>query len=205
MATSNPANCGTARTTSLSLLARVRARDESAWTRLVHIYKPLVKRWCRKWSLQRSDVADISQEVFSGVAIGIDGFRKDKPEDSFRGWLWTITRNKINDYYRRRNRDAQAAGGTDAQVALQQMPEQLAEERDVDSLTASESPVHRALELIRIEFEDRTWQAFWAVAVEGRVPADVATDLGMERMAVYKAKSRVMAKLRDELEGLVEL
>jgi len=150
-------------------------------------------------------VADISQEVFSDVAKGITRFRRDESNDSFRGWMWTITRNKINDYYRRLNRNAQPVGGTDAQVALQQMPEQLDDENDQDPLTASESPVHRALELIRIEFEDRTWQAFWAVTVDGRAPADVAVDLGMKRMAVYKAKSRVLAKLREELEGLVEL
>lgn len=189
----------------MSLLARVRAQDESAWGRLVHIYTPLVERWCRKWSLQPDDVADISQEVFSGVAKGIDRFRKDNASDSFRGWLWTITRNKINDYYRRLNRDAQPTGGSDAQVALQQIPEQFDDDDEPDSLTASESPVHRALELIRIEFEDRTWQAFWAVAVDGRLPVDVAADLGMERMAVYKAKSRIMARLRTELDGLVDI
>lgn len=198
------ASSGTARTTSLSLLARVRARDESAWDRLVHIYTPLVERWCRKWSLQQDDVADIVQEVFTGVAGSIEFFRKDKPGDSFRGWLWTITRNKINDFYRRLNRDAQATGGTDGHVALQQIPQHVPDE-DSESMTAGDSPVHRALELIRIEFEDRTWQAFWAVAVDSRVPADVAADFGMERMAVYKAKSRVMARLRTELEGLIDL
>ncbi|MDA1232942.1 MAG: sigma factor [Planctomycetota bacterium] len=87
MVASDSADSGAARTTSLSLLARVRAQEESAWDRLVHIYTPLVRRWCRKWSLQPDDVADISQEVFSGVARGIDGFRRDNPGDSFRGWL----------------------------------------------------------------------------------------------------------------------
>lgn len=189
--------------TSLSLLARVRSSDESAWERLVYIYTPLVHRWCRRWTLQPDDVADIAQEVFSGVAGRIESFNQERPGDSFRGWLWTVTRNKISDFYRRRERDAIALGGTNAQLHLQQIPQELPEE-EKGSLTRQDSPVHRTLDLIRIDFEDRTWRAFWAVAVDGRTPADVAADMGMERMAVYKAKSRVMKRLRAELDGLFE-
>lgn len=204
MSSSHPSESSSGQTTSLSLLARVRASDESAWDRLVHIYSPLVIRWCRKWALQAEDVSDISQEVFAAVARGIDQFRRDRPGDSFRGWLWGITSNKVKDHYRRLNRNAQPAGGSDANAALLQLPEVLPHDENEESLATPDSPVNRALELIRIEFEDRTWRAFWAVAVDGRVPADVAADFGMERMAVYKAKSRVMAKLRAELDGLVD-
>lgn len=204
MPSSRPSESSGGKTTSLSLLARVRASDESAWDRLVHIYSPLVTRWCRKWALQADDVSDISQEVFAAVARGIEKFRRDRPGDSFRGWLWGITSNKVKDHYRRLNRNAQPAGGSTANAALLQLPEVLPHDEDEESLSAPDSPLNRALELIRIEFEDRTWQAFWAVAVDGRVPADVAADFGMERMAVYKAKSRVMAKLRAELDGLVD-
>jgi len=192
------------RTTSLSLLARIRASDESAWERFVHIYTPLVAMWCRKYALQPTDVADITQEVFSGVSRGIENFRKEKAGDSFRGWLWTIASRRIKDHYRRLNRQSPGAGGTDAHLALQSIPDQLEEDSD-ELLAVADSPVHRTLELIQIEFEDRTWKAFWSVAVDGRDPADVAEALDMSRMAVYKAKSRVLQRLRSELEGLVEL
>ena len=166
---------------------------------------PLIESWCRRYALQSTDVADIAQEVFAGVSKGIDSFRKEKPGDTFRGWLWTITSRRIKDHYRRLDRQSPGAGGSDAQIAMQAIPEILPDDSSADDLSGANSPVHRTLELIRIEFEDRTWKAFWSVAVDGRDPADVAADLDMSRMAVYKAKSRVLQRLRSELEGLVEL
>ncbi len=57
----------------------------------------------------------------------------------------------------------------------------------------------RALELIRSEFEERSWQAFCRVVVEGQSPADVAAALGMTRNAVYIAKARILRRLRETL------
>ena len=62
----------------------------------------------------------------------------------------------------------------------------------------------RALELMRTEFQTATWQACWQVVVDGHRAADVARDLGMTVNAVYVAKSRVLTRLREELEGLLE-
>ncbi|MHC4880784.1 MAG: RNA polymerase sigma factor [Planctomycetota bacterium] len=187
--------------TSTSLLQRVRERDEQAWENLVYIYGPLVETWCRKWTLRSEDVADVFQEVFAAVDQRIHAFRKERPSDSFRGWLWTITRNKVTDHIRRVTRLPQATGGTDAHMRIQQVP--LEEPLD-DAESTVISPAHRGLDLIRSSFTDQTWQAFEAVAVHGRTPKDVAADLGMEPMAVYKAKSRVMQRLREELAELVD-
>lgn len=191
--------------TSTSLLQRVRARDQTAWKHLVYIYGPLVEGWCRRWALRPEDVADVFQEVFAAVDERIGTFRRDEPGDSFRGWLWTITRNKVTDYIRRVTRQPQAVGGTDAQMRIQDVP--LAEPDtgpDSESGLSPLSPAHRALELVRVEFEDQTWQAFYEVSVRGRAPKDVAADLGMKPMAVYKAKSRVLQRLRQELAELID-
>src|SRR5687768_14357819 len=104
--------------TSPSLLKRVKADDESAWDRLVALYAPLVFHWCRRWDLQDQDIADIFQEVFQAVATHIAGFRKERRGDTFRGWLRTITRNKVLDHFRRLGREPGAVGGTDAQLRL---------------------------------------------------------------------------------------
>ena len=63
--------------------------------------------------------------------------------------------------------------------------------------------LHRALAMIRGEFEARTWAAFWQTAVEGRAAADVAADLGMTPGAVRVAKSRVLHRLRTDLRDLL--
>jgi RNA polymerase sigma-70 factor (ECF subfamily) len=186
-------------TTSVTLLDRVKADDPQAWRRLVHLYGPLIYRWCRRCRLGAEDAADVSQEVFRTVAARVGGFRRDRPGDSFRGWLWTITRHKIGDYLRRRERQPAAAGGSDAQMRLQQVPEQLSGEEEAADVTGL---VHRALDLVRAEFEERTWRAFWRVAVQGLSPRVVAADLGVTPDAVRMAKSRVLRRLREELPEL---
>jgi RNA polymerase sigma-70 factor (ECF subfamily) len=56
--------------------------------------------------------------------------------------------------------------------------------------------------IMRGDFEERTWHAFWETAVEKRQAGDVAQTLGISLGAVYMAKSRVLRRLREELDGL---
>ncbi|MBC8355713.1 MAG: sigma-70 family RNA polymerase sigma factor [Planctomycetes bacterium] len=191
--------------TSLSLLERVRTHDQEAWERLVYIYGPLVQHWCRKYRLQSQDMDEQFQDVWGAVFERIGGFRREQDGDSFRGWLWTITRNKLCDRFRKMDQQPQAVGGTDFRAVIEAMPD--SEPADIAADGASplvENPAHRAARLIRSDFEEPTWRAFWAVAVEGRQPAEVADDLGMKRDSVYQAKSRVLKRLREELDGLLD-
>ena len=189
--------------TSRSLLERVKADDAAAWDRLVTLYAPLVFAWCRRWDLQEQDTADIFQEVFQAVARHISSFRKSQPGDTFRGWLRAITRNKIHDHFRRLGREPGGVGGTDAQTRLAQLPAPSPAEEDGPSGDEAERGLfYRGLDLIRGDFEDRTWQAFWRTAVEGRSPRDVGADLGMSPGAVRVAKCRVLQRLREELGDL---
>jgi RNA polymerase sigma-70 factor (ECF subfamily) len=188
------------RPTSLTLLGRIRDRDEEAWRRLVHLYGPLVDRWCSHRGVRGQDADDIRQEVFQAVATGLDGFRKDRPGDTFRGWLRGITRFKLLDHFRRVQGQPEAQGGTDAHHQIQQIAEQDLPDDTADDLGGL---YRRALELVRSEFEAQTWDAFWRVAVEGQAPADVATTLGVTPAAVRKAKSRVLLRLRQEIGDLI--
>lgn len=189
---------------SSSLLVRLRARDEAAWERLVELYGPLVYRWCRRAGLQESDAADVGQEVFRGVATGMDRFRRDRPGDSFRRWLWTITRTKLMDYWRRQASEPAAKGGSDARLRMEQVAEGMSEEySEMDTVEQDQDEVlHGTLRIVQTDFARHTWQAFWKVTVEGRRPVDVAKELGMSRSAVYTAKSRVLRRVREELDGL---
>jgi len=185
--------------------ATMKADDAGAWDRLVHLYAPLVFWWCRRWELREEDSADVFQEVFLAVATHIAGFRKDQPGGTFRGWLRTITRNKILDHFRRLGREPEAAGGTDANVWLEHLPAPLtAEEESVADDKAELALFYRGLDAIRGEFEDRTWQAFWRTTVDNRVPKDVGAELGMSPGAVRVAKSRVLHRLREELGDLLD-
>ena len=179
----------------------MKARDQEAWTRLVGLYAPLVYDWCRQGGLQSEDAADVGQEVFGAVAAKVAEFRHDQPGDSFRGWLWTITRNKIRDHFRRLEGKARARGGTDALDRLAKIPDAPPESSATGPRSGEGSELeHRAMQLVRPAVEERTWQAFWALTVEGRAAADVADELGMSVPAVYKAKYRVIRQIRSELE-----
>ncbi len=174
--------------TSRSLLVRLRDNESDAWDRLVTLYAPLVYFWCRKLGLAEQDTPDVAQEVFKSVTTGINRFRKDRPEDTFRGWLRTITRCKAADHYRRQSRQPAAAGGS---VALRQMAEfpDAIEFPDaalpiyVDDESDDESVYHglflRACDLIRTDFKENTWKAFWRVVVDGQSPKDVGDELSI--------------------------
>jgi RNA polymerase sigma-70 factor (ECF subfamily) len=190
--------------TSLTLLQRIRDGDSSGWRRVVDLYSPLVYHWCRRWGVEGADADDVLQEVFHAAAQGIAGFRREREGDTFRGWLRAITRFKALAFQRGRAQHPGPAGGSDAWRLLQELPAadppaaEDAEEEDQLSVL-----YHRALELLRGEFEPRTWQAFWRTTIDDQPSADVGAELGMTANAVRMAKSRVLRRLREELGDLV--
>src|SRR5438128_2738587 len=107
---------------SSSLLARVQAQEQAAWNRLVHLYSPLVFRWGRRAGLQEADALDVGQEVFQAVWRTVHKFHRDRPGATFRGWLRTITGSKVADFYRRRQHQPPAPGGSNAETLAQQLP-----------------------------------------------------------------------------------
>jgi RNA polymerase sigma-70 factor (ECF subfamily) len=191
--------------TSLTLLVRLRAADpdDPAWDRLVALYGPVVEFWCRRAGVSPADVDDVRQETFAAVATSVAEFRRDRQGDTFRGWLFRVTRNKVTDHFRRRNRCAPAAGGTDAWEQLEQTPDPAADLPE-DPPEVAAGLYHRGLELVRSEFEPQTWAAFWRTAVDD-LPVDLtAADLGVTPAAVRKAKSRVLRRLREELGDVLD-
>ncbi len=171
----------------------------------MHLYSPLVYHWCARAEVRGADADDVSQEVFRAVAGHLQDFRRDRPGDTFRGWLRVITRNMILLHFRRRGRQPQGSGGTDALLQLHEVPDRTAElPDDVEAEMEMDDLRQRALELVRIEFEERTWQMFWLTFVEERSPVDIAAELGVTAAAVRMAKSRVLRRLKEEFADLIE-
>jgi len=185
--------------TSRSLIVRLKHNEGDAWNRMVSLYAPLVYHWCQKLDVSPDDAQDVVQEVFKSVAQRIEDFRKDRPQDTFRGWLRVITRHKAIDHYRRSSKQATAAGGTEAQHRLAEFPAPELGDDDADDRTAQNLLFHQALRLIRENFQPQTWQAFWRVVVDDCTPAEAAAELSMTAGAVRVAKCRVLQRLREEL------
>jgi RNA polymerase sigma-70 factor (ECF subfamily) len=183
-------------TTSVSLLQRLRRPDEpGAWERFVQLYTPLIYRWACRAGLQESDAADLVQDVFVLLLRKLPEFDYDR-HGSFRAWLRAVTLNLWRTRLRRRGLPTDPAASPDGLPAPDGVAE-LAEAEYRDQL------VRRALELLRTDFEPPTWRAFWECVVNGRPTAEVAAELGMTAGAVRTAKCRVLARLRQELDGLL--
>jgi RNA polymerase sigma-70 factor (ECF subfamily) len=188
--------------TSTSLLALVKQRDPDAWVRLTKIYGPTVYVWCRRAGLQPADSADVAQGVFGAVAANIDRFRLDRPEDTFRGWLWSIFRSKLMDFYRDRKHQPEIPGDSALEGLLPTM-NCTADSVCLDSSAENAAElVQRALAVIKADFRENTWQAFWLTAVLGEATSDVAASLHMTPAAVCMSRSRVLRRLRETLQGL---
>jgi RNA polymerase sigma-70 factor (ECF subfamily) len=190
---------GDAPTTRPSLLVRIRdVQDGPAWSQFVEIYAPLIYGFCRKQGLQDADAADLTQDVLRAVSVAVRRLDYDPQRGTFRGWLFTVVRNKLRNLAAHRSRQVQGTGDTDWQLLLQQQPapEEAAhwEEDHERRLFAWAAAV------VRQDVRDSTWQAFWLTAVEGKSGPETAASLGMTVAAVYLAKSRVMARLKEQIE-----
>ncbi len=190
--------------TATSLIERIKLLDAQAWQQLVTLYGPLVYSWTRRAGVPPEDARDVVQDVFQSVVRYVSNFHRDQAGDSFRGWLYTITKSKVAEHWRRRQ-DAQADGGTEAMQRMAQLAEQdSCSTRGEGDASDIGGTLRRAMEMIRAEFENQTWQAVWNVVAEGRVPSEVAKELGMSTNAVYVAKSRILRRLREELADLID-
>src|SRR5262249_29096232 len=146
-----------------------------AWRDCLTLYMPLVARWCLRKGLAEADLADVAQEVFRKVAGHIEGYRKEAPEDSFRGWLCRITHREIADHFRR-GAAAAPRGGREAMLRLQEHAAPRSQE--VEDGQDACYLYRRAVELVRSEFSESAWQMFWRTAVDGNPAPAVAAEFG---------------------------
>lgn len=187
--------------TSASLIRRVRLKDAGAWKRLVELYGPLVYSWSRRQGLRDSDAADVVQDVFRSVFQALDQFQREHPDANFRGWLAAITRNQVHLFFRRQGHGSPALGGDAATILMQQVPDPLNE--DDSTVAESHRLLHRALAIVRVDFNETTWKSFWRMAIEQHPAAEIAADLGLTETSVRQAKFRVLQRLRQELDDRI--
>jgi RNA polymerase sigma-70 factor (ECF subfamily) len=188
--------------TPFSLLEQLRqssAHDrQAAWCRFVDLYTPLLFSMARRVGAVREDAADLVQDIFTVLLREMPEFRY-RPDLRFRGWLFTIVRNK---WINRLNRQRAAPPQADvASLETVPAPDNVAEMTEAEY---REHLVRRALQLMQAAFAEADWKACWLNVVEGRPAADVARELGLTVNQVYLAKSRILQRLRTELEGLLD-
>lgn len=181
-------------TTPISLLERLRhPGDEQAWSRFVELYSPLLLSWVRRTGLSQADSEDTIQEVFVILVRHLPQFIY-RPDQRFRGWLYTVTLNKVRERFREPAAKRNHEPLPDGELAALPITDELME-AEFRGLV-----IRRALELLKTDFAPATWQACWQHLIEGKT----AAELGWSQGALRAAKFRVLSRLRRELAGMLD-
>ena len=193
--------------TSTDLLQQAKANSQTAWQQLVTRYSRRIYRWCRRSGLQPTDAADVTQEVLHAVARKLGDFHRDRPGDTFRGWLRRITSNKVNDHYRKQNKTTDKASGGVNQVEFLAAPQEPSGTWNTSLVTSDASIVssfksqriQTVIKSVRANVSDRDWKLFWRIAIDGQPAADAAKELGITANAARLVKMRVLKRLKNGL------
>ena len=190
--------------TRASLRVRLRDRhDQAAWGEFVDLYAPLVYHYARKQGLQDADAVDLSQEVISAVAGAVGRLEYDPQRGTFRSWLFTVVRRKLSNWRRDEKHRPHGSGDSATHRRLEQYP--VAAGTEVDWEADWQEQVYAwACEQVRREVSETTWQAFWRTAIDAQPGKQVAADLGVSVAAVYLARSRVVARLKNLVQSVQE-
>jgi RNA polymerase sigma-70 factor (ECF subfamily) len=185
-------------------LDRLRLQSDAAsWKRFVDLYGPLLSTWLRRQGVQAPDADDLVQEVLGVVVRELPQFRHNRRLGAFRCWLRTILLNRLRAFWRGRHGQPGAVGAAPG-PDFEQLEDPQA---DLSRLWDQEHDRHvlrRLMELIEPEFAPATWQAFRRVTLDGQSPASAARELGLSVNAVWLAKSRVLRRLRQESQDLLD-
>ena len=164
------------------------------WERFVRLFTPLLRRWAVRFGVSDSSVEDLLQELFVLLIRKLPEFRYD-PSRSFRAWLWTVFRHAVLAWRKRQPRTVPAWEQLDELTS----PDSIAEATEVEYRRYLLS---RIMQIVQTDFPATTWQIFQQVVIEGRPGVEVAREFGVTVNVVYLARSRVLARLREESAGL---
>lgn len=190
--------------TSKSLLLKASNGDEAAWSRLVALYQPMIQGWLRRHGIDEQEADDLCQDVLASLVAGLKRFDHIGRVGAFRAWLRTITVNRAREFWRAGKIRARSQGGTDFLDLVAQLEDSASPlSREWDAAHDAHI-VRMLLASIERECDAVTLRVFRALVLDGRKPASVADDEGMTIAAIYGAKSRVLARLRAEADGLLD-
>ena len=189
--------------TSTSLMRKVKAFNEQAWHRLVETYGDRVYRWSLRTGMPAQDARDVTADVFVAIVRKIKDFRHDPDDGGFRKWVRTITKNKIRDYWRRRQHVVKAIGGSSWQQHLGSLSFESPNKSQYSSHAGTDSAsVEELIEEVRAEFSPRDWEIFQRLVLDEQSAGDVASEFGTTVNVVYLVKCRLLKRLRERASAL---
>ena len=188
--------------TKASLILRLPSADDAeAWREFVSIYEPFVYRFARRGGLQDADARELVQNVLISVARAVGRWRPDHQRGRFRTWLFRIARNQLLDVLTKQQRLEVSRGGSGLFDVFDQLAATSGSSEQYLRLEHRRELFRWAADRVRRSVKEATWKAFWMTAVEDKTAETVASELGLTTGAVYIARSRVLARLRDEVQN----
>ena len=173
--------------------------SEDAWRELVLRYSRSVYRWARRSGLQPADAANVMQDTLRSVAQHLSQFEPGKNGGTFRGWLRRICQNKVRDFFRNLQKSPDKPSGGDVGRLMLDGLAQEEENTRSEPLASPRALDPQCVERVRASVSERDWSIFWRVVVDGHVTADVAKDFGVSPNTVRIVKTRLLRRLRNEL------
>ena len=183
--------------TSETLLHRVRDRgDDGAWDEFFRIYAPLLERFARGHGLSAGDAEEVRDQCLEVVARKMPAFEYERARGGFKGWLYRIAHGKVVDHLRKpaaRRAETHELGGL-----VDRAPDP---EEAWEGHWRSEH-LRYCLEHARLREPERSFQAFELLLMDGLSVPEVCERMGMNANQVYKAKSRVLRRVRETFERI---
>lgn len=184
-------------TISSTLLIGARSANPNAWVIIVTRYSPKIMTWMLLAGVDSSDAPDLLQDVWRSVLVSLKNFRREKPDDTFRGWPRTITQRRIADYFESRSQQPR-------HIPLAQLESIQSQKLLTDEITANVSErvklLQKCMQQVESEVKPNTWLVFQMLVIEEKSVEEVAAILKIPTYSVYTSKSRVIKRLRELLE-----
>ena len=188
--------------TRQSLIVRLKSeQNELAWRDFVCAYEGFLNQLVRRQGVPERHVPDITQQILLTIARSIDGWKDDGNAASFRRWLSTVSRNVVIRFMSRERKQAGGIGGSDLVAQLQNV-EDKPDEQHIRRY--QHERIVWAAELVRHEFLETSWRAFWATVIEERPVDEVALELNVSPGSIYMSRSRIMARIKKKVAEVEE-
>ena len=193
--------------TRSSLIQRLKATiNGESWEEFFYTYWELIYNVARRAGLSEADAQDIVQETILKVHNSLDRFEYNRKRGTFKGWLRTVTRSRLNDFFKKQQR----------RPALNQPLEEAADE--LQNLEDPEGPeiekiwdeewnrnlIQAALSRTKKLSSPKQFQIFKCHYIDEWTVRETCRTLGVNAAQVYMAKQRVGKVFREAVEALQE-
>ena len=181
-----------------SFLLRLRDRaDRLTWNEFDRKYGHMLYRYARSRGASHDDAEDVVQEVEMHLFQALDGFEYDAGKGRFRAYLRTAVVHALG---RRASKQARQPQEIDPRTFDHTLNP---EETPVDALWEREwelQGLRWAIQAIASEFDPPTLKAFELHVLAGYTVQETAEQLDASIWSVYRARKRVLQRLRQRLE-----